>query len=58
MDESAIIGEGTRVWHLAQIREDAVLGANCVIGRGAYVGPAVRIGANVKVQNQIGRAHV
>ncbi|MEU0939319.1 acyltransferase [Embleya sp. NPDC005971] len=51
VDESAIIGEGTRVWHLAQIREDAVLGANCVIGRGAYIGPAVRIGANVKVQN-------
>lgn len=51
MDESAIIGAGTRVWHLAQIREDAVLGTNCVIGRGAYVGPAVRIGDNVKVQN-------
>ncbi|MGC0419123.1 acyltransferase [Embleya sp. AB8] len=51
VDASASIGEGTRVWHLAQIREHAVLGPNCVIGRGAYVGPAVRIGANVKVQN-------
>lgn len=51
VDESATIGEGTRVWHLAQIREDAVLGPNCVIGRGAYIGPAVRVGANVKVQN-------
>ncbi|MFE3199089.1 acyltransferase [Embleya sp. NPDC055664] len=51
VDDSASIGEGTRVWHLAQIREDAVLGPNCVIGRGAYIGPAVRVGANVKVQN-------
>ena len=51
VDDTATIGAGTRVWHLAQIREDAVLGANCVIGRGAYVGPGVRIGSDVKVQN-------
>jgi acetyltransferase-like isoleucine patch superfamily enzyme len=51
VDERALIGEGTAVWHLAQIREDAVLGAECVIGRGAYVGPGVRIGDRVKLQN-------
>lgn len=51
VDDTATIGADTRVWHLAQIREDAVLGANCVIGRGAYVGPGVRIGSDVKVQN-------
>jgi acetyltransferase-like isoleucine patch superfamily enzyme len=39
------------VWHLAQIREDATVGANCNIGRGAYVGPGVRLGDNVKLQN-------
>lgn len=49
--ESARIGEGSRIWHLAQIREDAVLGSNCNIGRGAYVGPAVTLGNNCKVQN-------
>lgn len=51
VDESAIVGPGTRVWHLAQIREHAVLGSNCVIGRGAYIGSGVRIGNSVKVQN-------
>lgn len=45
------MGEGTLVWHLAQVREGATVGANCVIGRGAYVGPGVRIGANCKLQN-------
>ncbi|WP_299518926.1 acyltransferase [uncultured Serinicoccus sp.] len=48
---SASIGEGTSVWHLAQVREDAVLGAGCVIGRGAYVGTGVRMGDHCKVQN-------
>jgi acetyltransferase-like isoleucine patch superfamily enzyme len=48
---TATIGDGTLVWHLAQVREDAVLGEHCVIGRGAYVGPGVRIGDSCKLQN-------
>jgi UDP-2-acetamido-3-amino-2,3-dideoxy-glucuronate N-acetyltransferase len=47
----AQLGDGTRVWHLAQIRELAVLGRQCIIGRGAYVGAGVRIGDNSKLQN-------
>lgn len=49
--DSASVGEGTTVWHLAQIREGAELGPGCVIGRGAYIGPGVRLGAHCKVQN-------
>ncbi|MFF7277858.1 acyltransferase [Streptomyces griseorubiginosus] len=51
VDESAVLGEGTTVWDLAQIREGARLGSGCVVGRGAYVGPGVRIGDHVKLQN-------
>ncbi|MFK4729873.1 acyltransferase [Agromyces mediolanus] len=47
----AVIGDGSSVWHLAQVREQAVLGENCVIGRGAYIGTGVRLGHNCKVQN-------
>ena len=39
------------MWHLAQVREGALLGENCIIGRGAYVGPEVRMGDNCKLQN-------
>lgn len=49
--DSAVIGAGSSVWHLAQVRERAVLGENCVIGRGAYIGTGVRLGDNCKVQN-------
>lgn len=45
------IGSGSRVWHLAQIREGAVIGRDCTIGRGAYVGTGVRIGDRCKIQN-------
>ena len=48
---SAEIGEGSKVWHLAQVREGATLGENCIIGRGAYIGPGVQLGHNCKVQN-------
>lgn len=51
VDERATVGDGSSIWHLAQVREYAVLGRNCVVGRGAYVGTAVRIGDNCKIQN-------
>jgi len=49
--DDATIGAGSSVWHLAQVREGAVLGENCVIGRGAYIGVGVHLGQNCKVQN-------
>lgn len=51
VDERAELGAGTRVWHLAQIRENARIGRGCTIGRGAYVGPGVVLGDHVKLQN-------
>ena len=51
VDERAVIGEGSSVWHLAQVREGAVLGENVVVGRGAYVGTGVHVGDNCKIQN-------
>ena len=47
----AVIGDGTSVWHLAQVRERAVIGERCIIGRGAYIGTGVRMGDDCKVQN-------
>lgn len=45
------LGDGTKVWHYAQIREGASIGEGCIIGRGAYVGTGVTMGRNCKVQN-------
>ncbi|MDQ4214255.1 acyltransferase [Microbacterium capsulatum] len=51
VDARASIGPGTRIWHLAQVRELARIGADCNVGRGAYIGPGVVIGDNCKLQN-------
>ncbi|MGZ4494771.1 MAG: acyltransferase [Nocardioides sp.] len=51
VDPSAALGDGTKVWHLAQVRERATVGTDCVVGRGAYLGPGVVVGDRVKIQN-------
>jgi UDP-2-acetamido-3-amino-2,3-dideoxy-glucuronate N-acetyltransferase len=51
VDPRARLGQGTYVWHFAQIREGAEVGAGCIIGRGAYIGAGVRLGKCCKVQN-------
>jgi acetyltransferase-like isoleucine patch superfamily enzyme len=51
IDPSAVIGAGARIWHLAQVRDGAVVGPDCVVGRGAYIGSGVRVGARCKIQN-------
>lgn len=51
VDPTATIGDGAKIWHLAQVREHAEVGGGCIIGRGAYIGPGVHLGANCKVQN-------
>lgn len=48
---SSKIGEGTVIWHLAQVREGCTIGKNVILGRGAYIGNGVYIGDNTKIQN-------
>jgi UDP-2-acetamido-3-amino-2,3-dideoxy-glucuronate N-acetyltransferase len=47
----AVVGDGTKIWNLAQVREHARLGRSCIVGRGAYIGAGVTIGDNCKIQN-------
>ena len=51
LSPKASIGNGTRIWHQAQVREGARIGADCILGKGVYVDFAVVIGNMVKIQN-------
>lgn len=51
VDETSSIGDGSQIWHLAQIRDGVRLGERCVVGRGAYLGSGVQVGADCKIQN-------
>lgn len=53
----ATIGEGTSIWHQAQVREDAQIGKSCIIGKGVYIDSGVCIGDNVKIQNYVSVYH-
>ena len=51
--EAASIGPGTKIWHLAQIRENVRIGADCVISKDVYIDIGVTIGDRVKIQNGV-----
>jgi UDP-2-acetamido-3-amino-2,3-dideoxy-glucuronate N-acetyltransferase len=48
----ARIGRDTRIWHQAQVREGASIGAQCTIGKGVYIDRDVVVGDRVKIQNR------
>jgi acetyltransferase-like isoleucine patch superfamily enzyme len=47
----AQLGDGVRIWKGAQVREDARLGANVIVGKDAYIDFGVEVGDNCKIQN-------
>lgn len=53
----AQIGEGTRVWHQAQVREGARVGADCILGKGVYIGEGVVVGDRCKIENRASLFH-
>lgn len=50
--DSAIIGEGTKIWMHVQVREGARIGRECILGKGAYVETDVVVGDRCKIQNR------
>ncbi|TXH29236.1 MAG: N-acetyltransferase [Elusimicrobia bacterium] len=53
VDQGAVIGDGSRVWHFAHICAGARIGTDCSFGQNVFVGNDVTIGNNVKVQNNV-----
>jgi len=53
VDEGALIGSGSRVWHWVHICAGARTGKDCSFGQNVFVGNRVVIGNNVKIQNNV-----
>ena len=53
VDEGAVIGAGTKIWHFCHVSAGAVIGKGCSFGQNAFVGNAVKLGDNVKIQNNV-----
>lgn len=57
VEDGVSIGEGTKIWHLVQVREGAKLGKNCIVGKSVFIDTKVPIGNNVKIQNFVSIYH-
>lgn len=53
IDEGAVLGAGTKVWHFSHVMAGAVIGERCNLGQNVVVMPGTRIGNNVKIQNNV-----
>jgi UDP-2-acetamido-3-amino-2,3-dideoxy-glucuronate N-acetyltransferase len=53
IDEGAVIGAGTRIWHFCHVMPGAVIGERSSLGQNVVVMPGTRIGNNVKIQNNV-----
>jgi len=53
IDDGAVIGNGTKIWHFSHVMPGAVIGERCNLGQNVVVMPGTRIGNNVKIQNNV-----
>ena len=53
VDDGAVLGEGTKVWHFSHVMSGAKIGKRCNIGQNVVISPGVVIGDNVKIQNNV-----
>ncbi len=53
VDEGAVLGADTKVWHFSHVMAGAVIGDRCNLGQNVVVMPGTRIGNNVKIQNNV-----
>jgi UDP-2-acetamido-3-amino-2,3-dideoxy-glucuronate N-acetyltransferase len=53
VDQGAVVGAGSKIWHFSHVMAGAVIGERCNLGQNVVVMPGTRIGNNVKVQNNV-----
>ena len=53
VDDGAVIGEGSRVWHCVHVCSGAVIGRGVSLGQNVFVGNRVTIGDRCKIQNNV-----
>jgi UDP-2-acetamido-3-amino-2,3-dideoxy-glucuronate N-acetyltransferase len=53
IDDGAVIGEGSRVWHFVHVCGGARIGKGVSLGQNVFVGNTAVIGDNCKIQNNV-----
>ena len=53
VDDGAVVGKGSKIWHFSHVMAGAVIGERCNLGQNVVVMSGTRLGNNVKVQNNV-----
>jgi UDP-2-acetamido-3-amino-2,3-dideoxy-glucuronate N-acetyltransferase len=53
VDEGAVVGDGTKIWHFSHVMPKARIGKGCSIGQNVLVSNNVNVGDGVKIQNNV-----
>lgn len=53
VDDGAVVGKGTKIWHFCHVMSNAQIGENCVLGQNVFVSVKAKIGNNVHIQNNV-----
>jgi UDP-2-acetamido-3-amino-2,3-dideoxy-glucuronate N-acetyltransferase len=53
IDTDCKIGNNTKIWHFSHIMSGCFIGECCNIGQNVVISPAVILGRNVKIQNNV-----
>lgn len=53
VEDGAVVGPGTKVWHQAQVRSGARVGRDCVLGKNVFVDAEAVVGDGCKIQNNV-----
>jgi UDP-2-acetamido-3-amino-2,3-dideoxy-glucuronate N-acetyltransferase len=53
VDDGAVVGDGTKIWHFSHVMKGARIGRQSIIGQNVNVDGGTVIGNNVKIQNNV-----
>lgn len=53
VDQGAVVGAGTKIWHFSHVMKGAEIGERSIIGQNVNIDSGAVIGNNVKIQNNV-----
>lgn len=53
VDQGAVVGAGTKIWHFSHVMKGAEIGERCIIGQNVNIDGGTVVGNNVKIQNNV-----
>ena len=53
VDDGAVVGAGTRIWHFSHLLAGTRVGEGCTVGQNVVIGPDVAVGDRCRIQNNV-----